>query len=65
MKAEVKVLKENAEKARSLYRMGAITREEAKKDIKPYVDAVNNKSKEIAKKYNQRPRLIDIYGFMR
>lgn len=65
MKAENRELKEKAEQARILYRMGEISREQAKKEVKPYVEAVNAKSKEIAKKYNQRPRLVNIAGFLR
>ncbi len=65
MKAEIRELKQKAEQARMLYRMGEISHEQAKKEVKLYVETVNAKSKEIAKKYNQRPRLVDIAGFLR
>ena len=59
------VNKIKAEQARSLYRIGKISYSEAISSIKPYIDEVNIKSKELAKKYNQRPRLVQISSFMR
>lgn len=58
-------LKRQAEKAKVLYYNGHITREEAKAQIMPYINAVNERSKELAKKYNQRPKLVNFAGFMR
>ena len=52
MKEETLVLKNRAEEGRLLYKQGKITREECKEYVMPYLDAVNEKSKEIAKKYN-------------
>lgn len=54
-----------AENIRYLYRVGTITREEAIRDTKPYLDAVNNKAIEIAKKYNQKPKKVTFNSFMR
>lgn len=60
-----KLLKEKAELARAAYRINLIDREEAIKDITPFVEAYNKKSKEIAKKYNQRPKTISVISFLR
>ena len=59
------ILKQKAEVARLDYKRGFITRKEASELIKPYIDAVNNKSKEIAKKYNQRPKTVSLAGYLR
>lgn len=65
MNPEIKALKDTAENARMMYRLGAITREEAAERIKPYADAFNAKSKEIAKKYNQRPSRFSLAAYLR
>ena len=65
MNEEVRVLKNEAEKVRVLLRSGVIDLTEAKVKVKPYIDLVNKKSKEIAKKYNQRPRMVTASSFLR
>ncbi|WP_136498825.1 hypothetical protein [Enterococcus faecalis] len=60
-----KELKSVAENARSLYRSNLITREEAKERIEPFIEAYNKKSKEIAKKFNQKPKTISFVSFLR
>lgn len=65
MSNDVKVLREKAEYAKMLYIGGQISREEALKDINPYIEAVNAKSKELAKKYNQKPKLVTASKFLR
>lgn len=65
MKKEIKELKEQAEHAKALLAIGAISYEEAKEKVSPYINEVNRKSKEIAKKYNQRPKFVSIRGFLR
>lgn len=65
MKEETRQLKIKAEQAKILYKRGEISYNEAIDSIKPYIDKVNIKSKELAKKYNQRPRLVKINSFMR
>lgn len=42
-----------------------ISHGEAKELAKPFIDEINEKSKEIAKKYNKKPKLISFAGFMR
>ena len=54
-----------AQEIRVLYRCGEISRDEAKKLIKPYADYFNAKSIELAKKYNQRPKKFNFNAFMR
>ncbi len=58
-------LKENAERGRILYNSGEISREEAKELIMPYIDAYNEKTTEIAKKYNMKPKKISFGQFIR
>lgn len=65
MTVEMLNLKEQAEKGRALYRTGQISRNEAVEMVAPYINAFNAKSKEIAKKYGQRPKLINFAGFVR
>lgn len=65
MNKEIEVLKRVAESAKALYHRNVITREEAKKDIKPYIDAFNKKSVETAKKYGMRPMKISFAKFVR
>lgn len=58
-------LQNQAGRYRYLYRMGKITREEAKEKIMPYLDFVNNKSKELCKKYNQKHKQINFSSYVR
>lgn len=58
-------LKLYAEKYRQLYNSGKCSREEAIKNIQPYLDLVNEKSKIIAKKYSQRPKFVTFSGYIR
>lgn len=65
MTDETKILKEQAEKGRMLYRSNAIDIKEAKTMVMPYIVAVNKKAVEIAKKYNMRPRKVNFYSYVR
>lgn len=65
MNEEIKVLKQEAEMARMEYRAGHISRGEAQERITPYLDMVNTKSKELAKKYNQKPKLVNFSAYVR
>lgn len=65
MTIEMLNLKEQAEKGKALYKTGQISRNEAVEMVAPYINAFNAKSKEIAKKYNQRAKLISFATFMR
>lgn len=58
-------LKNKAFYARMLYRGGAIDQKTAKEMIDPWIKAANEKSRELAKKYNLRPRLINFAAFVR
>jgi hypothetical protein len=58
-------LRSVAEYNRELYRAGQITREEAKEKIMPYIDYCNEKAKELAKKFNQKPRKMDFISYVR
>lgn len=65
MTEETKRLRDQAEKGRMLYRSGNATMEEAKELVMPYINLFNKRSKEIAKKYNQRPKFISFNSFCR
>ena len=53
-------LKNRAEKGNNL-----ISREEAKKEIQPFIEYANKKAVELAKKYNQKPRKISFIAYVR
>ena len=65
MNEEVKELKGRAELAKVKLLYGEISYEEARLMVKPYVDLFNEKSKEIAKKYNVRPKMTSVSNFLR
>ena len=65
MTDEILELKIHAEYYRDLYRLGKISREEAKQEIMPYLDKVNEKSKELAEKYNQKYRPVNFCAYVR
>ena len=65
LKVEVANLREEAELAKVKLLYGEIEYEEAVEMVKPYINAVNEKSKSIAKKYNQRPRFVSVKGYLR
>lgn len=65
MDERMQLLKLKAEQYRDLYRFGKITREEAKNGVMPYLDEVNLKGIEIAKKYNRKYRKITFSSFVR
>ncbi|PEN61598.1 hypothetical protein [Bacillus wiedmannii] len=60
-----KSLIQKAQKARTLYHLKQISRDEAKVEIMPYVNEFNRKSKEIAKRFNQSPKLTTFSNFIR
>ena len=65
MTDEMMMLKQTAEYYRDLYKGGMCSREMAKEKVMPYLDAVNNKSKELSKKYNQKHRPVTFSYFIR
>lgn len=60
-----KELRKQAEEAKIAYKCKVITRKEAIEKIEPFITAYNTKSKEIAKKYGQRPKTINAASFLR
>ncbi len=58
-------LKSVADTYCDLYRLGKISREEAKEHIMPYLNYVNEKYKELAKKYNQKHKEIIFSYYLR
>lgn len=65
MTDETRRLRDLAEEGRMLYRSGYATREEAKELVMPYINHFNKFAKELAKKYNQRPKFISFSSFCR
>lgn len=51
--------------ARNLYRLGKITKAEAMELMADYIEEFNGKSRELARKYGQRPRLFRFEAFCR
>lgn len=58
-------LRQDAMQAKADYMLGRINQAEAKKRVEPYIQAVNEKAKQLAKKYNQRPKLVSTASFLR
>jgi len=46
-------------------KIGAIDFDKAKKMAKPHIDAINEKSREIAKRHGAKPRLVGFHNFVR
>ena len=65
MREEIMELKQKAENAKYLYRTNVISRETAKEEIMPYIEAYNQKSLEIAKRYNQKAKKLTFASFVR
>lgn len=51
--------------ARNLYRLGRITKAEAMELMADYVEEFNQKARELARKYGQRPKLFRFEAFCR
>lgn len=65
MSDEIRILKERADAARILYKRNMIDRDEVFFEIYPYIVAYNERSKEIAKQFNIRPKQIHFASFLR
>lgn len=61
----IESLRIKAEEARILYNSNLITRDEAKEIIQPYLDEVNKKSIELAKKYGRKPMKVSFISYCR
>lgn len=57
--------REQAYKAKFLYSNGKIQKTEAKDMVKPFEDAFNEKSKQMAKKFGVRAKKFSFAAFMR
>lgn len=58
-------LRQEALGIKNLYLSGQIDYKEAQKRIKPYRDWFNERSAEIANKYNQKPKRFNFGEFMK
>ena len=65
MDTETKELMENAEQARGAFRAGKMPRETAYPIVQLYIDHINERGKEIAKRFKMKPRPVSIMSFMR
>lgn len=65
MTNEAKQNREKIEAIRGQLSHGFITYEQAKKQAEPIIASINDKAKELARKYNQRPRLVTFNEIMR
>ncbi len=65
MTQETMKLKDEAEYYRDLLLAGGIDYDTAKEHIMPYLDAVNAKAKELAKKYKLTARSISFASYVR
>ncbi|UDY80734.1 hypothetical protein [Geobacillus phage GR1] len=65
MTHEARELFLRAQEAKALYKTGKINREQARAEIEPYINLFNKKSKEIAKKYNLKPKMLTFASFVR
>jgi len=62
---DIKELEKIAKEYRILYNTRKCTREEAVEKITPYITAINNKSKELSKKYGLKSKNVSFSGFVR
>jgi hypothetical protein len=46
-------------------KIGAVDYDKAKEMAQPHIDAINEKSREIAKKHGTKPRLVGFHNFVR
>lgn len=58
-------IRREAEKARAMYRRGEISRKQAKEMMAPFEMAYNEKSKELAKKYNVKAHKFNFSAYVR
>jgi hypothetical protein len=66
MSNEIELLKMRAEEGRILYIRNEITRKEAQEQIMPYINAVNAKAEELARKYQMKKvRKVTFSSFAR
>lgn len=65
MNERIRSLKDQADKARILYKKNIISRDEAYLEIMPYIVTYNETAKRIAKKHNVRPGTINFASYIR
>jgi meiotically up-regulated gene 157 (Mug157) protein len=65
MDEQIQALKNRADSARILYKQNIINRKAAEILIMPYINAFNEKSTSVAKRYHMRPKLINFSSYIR
>ena len=64
-KQKFEKLRQDAHYIREEYRAGLINRGQAKERLAEYIEAYEEKTKEIAKKYGQKPKKFNLGEFLR
>lgn len=65
MTTEKDRIRMRAEEARYLYRFGKISREQAFKEVKPYIDLVNTTAREKSEKYGLKFSSVSVVWYCR
>ena len=65
MNDKIQYLQIQANDGRKLYNANLISRDEAKEMIMPYINYANKMSKEIAQKYDMKPKYISFISYIR
>ncbi len=65
MKPAVEKAMNEAHHARTLFRVGVISHEQAKAKIQPYLNLVNEGGKKLAKKFKNNFKPVTLTGFLR
>jgi len=63
--SEFELVKARAMETRDKYLAGLITNKEARVELKKYIKLYNAKAKEIAAKYNRKPKNIHVAEFLK
>lgn len=59
------ILLDQANRAKANFKYGQLDFEEAKEMIEPYINYVNNKSKELDDEFGQKSRFTSVTNFLR
>lgn len=63
--SEFELVKARASETRDKYLAGLITNKEARVELKEYIKLFNKKAEEIASKYAQKPRKLQVAEFLK
>lgn len=63
--SDFELVKARAYETRDKYLAGIITNKEARTELKEYIKLFNDKAADIAAKYNQKPRKLQVAEFLK